>query len=140
MTSEKEDIALNGVSTLDLVLMQKHILGITEFDSPYKVIASDIDNNASVSATDLVSLRKVILGVENEFPNGQKSWRFVKSQYSFNDILNPFPFQEVIDVNSLQSNMDNADFMAIKIGDVNGSAVTNQFADENKRRTLYLTK
>jgi subtilisin-like proprotein convertase family protein len=127
MTSQKDDNALNGVSTLDLVLMQKHILGIDPFDSAYKVIASDVDNNEKVTAADLVNLRRIILGIEDEFSNGQSSWRFVKADVNYANINDPFPFQEIIEVNSLQGNMLDADFMAVKIGDVNGSAETSQF-------------
>ena len=92
MTSQKDDIALNGVSTLDLVLMQKHILGIDPFDSAYKVIASDVDNNEKVTAADLVNLRRIILGIEDEFSNGQSSWRFVKADVTYPNINDPFPF------------------------------------------------
>ncbi|MFQ5445680.1 MAG: HYR domain-containing protein, partial [Saprospiraceae bacterium] len=33
---------LNGVSTFDLVLISKHILGVQLLDSPYKIIAADV--------------------------------------------------------------------------------------------------
>ena len=42
--AEKNDNYLNGVSTLDLVLIQKHILGLQLLNSPYKVIAADINS------------------------------------------------------------------------------------------------
>ena len=40
---EKDDRPLNGVSTFDLVLISKHILGITEFENPYQMIAADVN-------------------------------------------------------------------------------------------------
>ncbi|MBK6783686.1 MAG: hypothetical protein IPG79_07930 [Saprospiraceae bacterium] len=64
----------NGVSTLDLVLIQRHILNMAKLDSPYKVIAADVNNDAKINTIDLVELRKVILGTSEEFTN--KSWRF----------------------------------------------------------------
>ena len=57
---ERNDDYKNGVSTFDLVLIQKHILGIEKLNSPYKVIASDINNDERVTAIDLVELRKLI--------------------------------------------------------------------------------
>ena len=54
---------LNGVSTLDLLLIQKHILGVQPFNSPYKIIAADINKSNDISSIDLVELRKLILGV-----------------------------------------------------------------------------
>ena len=57
---ERNDDYKNGVSTFDLVLIQKHILGIEKLDSPYKVIAADVNNSESVTAIDLVELTLVL--------------------------------------------------------------------------------
>ncbi|MBK9565423.1 MAG: hypothetical protein IPO37_09655 [Saprospiraceae bacterium] len=76
VTASKGGDYINGVSTLDLVLIQQHILGINTISSPYKLIAADVDNNGTVSAKDLVELRKLILGIYNELPNNS-SWRFL---------------------------------------------------------------
>jgi hypothetical protein len=117
----RNDDHINGVSTLDLVLMQKHILGLELLDSPYKVIAADANNNGTVAATDLLDLRKLILGVIEELPNNL-SWRFVHMGEEFADMLNPFPFTEEISPYDPSEIMD---FVGVKIGDVNGSAVAN---------------
>ena len=114
---------LNGVSTLDLVLIQRHILGLQELDSPYKIIAADIDNSQSISAIDLIELRKLILGVNEEFKNNY-SWRFVEEAYKFVDPRNPFPYSENVEVDNLENKIYDADFIAVKIGDVNKSATT----------------
>jgi len=55
---EKDDAYLNGVSTFDLVLIQKHILGTESLDSPYKRIAADANNSHNITALDLIELRK----------------------------------------------------------------------------------
>ena len=52
---------LNGVSTFDLVLITKHILGVQPFDSPYQYIAGDANKSNSVTAFDIVVLRKLKL-------------------------------------------------------------------------------
>ena len=116
---------LNGVSTLDLVLIQRHILGLEAFGDAKKIIAADVDNNAKVTASDLVALRKNILGIAAEFPNGQKSWRFVTSSHVFANPAQPFPFAESYVFNQLTDNKVGQNFQAIKIGDVNNSAVAN---------------
>ncbi|MDF1697441.1 MAG: proprotein convertase P-domain-containing protein [Saprospiraceae bacterium] len=121
----KNDDLRNGVSTLDLVLIQRHILGLTELDSPYKIIASDINNDGEVKSSDLVSMRKVILGIIDEFPNGQTSWRFMPKGTTFPDVTHPFPFNEEINIGQLNTSMIGQDLMAVKIGDVNGNVVTN---------------
>ncbi len=124
INAEKSDDHLNGVSTLDLVLIQKHILGLESLNSPYKVIAADINNDENVSAIDLVQLRKLILGIYDELPNND-SWRFSDANATFDDANDPFPFTESIDVDFLTENRMNEDFIAIKIGDVSGNAIAN---------------
>ncbi len=124
ITGEKMDDYMNGVSTLDLVLIQKHILGLQDLDSPYKVIAADVNNNSDVSALDLVELRKLILGVYAELPSNA-SWRLVDANQTFADNLDPFPFNEELDVVNLSQDEMAENFIAVKIGDVTESATPN---------------
>ncbi len=117
---------LNGVTTFDLVLISKHILGIEALGSPYKLIAADANKSGSITTFDIVELRKLILGIYQELPFAE-SWRFVPTSYVFPNPLNPFmpPFPEEISVASLGGNMNNANFVGIKTGDVNYTAVVN---------------
>ncbi len=130
----KDNDYKNGVSTLDLVLIQRHILNLTNLDSPYKIIAADINNDEKISASDLVQLRKLILGLTASFDNNT-SWRFIDKQYNFIDELNPlgeaFPESYVID----QFNTDmQVDFVAVKVGDVNDNVETSE-AGKSKAET-----
>ncbi len=122
VSAYKNDDPLNGVSTLDLVLIQRHILGQEDLGSPYKMIAADINNDQKVSSIDLVELRKLILGVYTDLPNNT-SWRFVDSTNGMNP-ANPWPVDEVRSISGLDHNMMQEDFTAIKVGDVNHSAST----------------
>lgn len=121
----KNDDVLNGVSTFDLVLISKHILGLSPFDSPYKHIAADVNRSGSITAFDMVQLRQLILNVHTEFPNNQ-SWRFVDKSYQFgNNVPTGTRFDEVITIQNLQENQMQTDFIGIKVGDVNGNAATS---------------
>jgi hypothetical protein len=113
-----------GVSTLDLVLIQRHILGIASFDSPYKLIAADINSDRKITGTDLVVLRKTILDLYQEFPTNT-SWRFVEKNQALTVENALAEFNEVINISSLDGNMTAEDFVAVKIGDVNATARTN---------------
>ena len=126
ITPVKDDDPLNGVTTYDLVLISKHILGIELLDSPYKILASDANHSNTVTTFDLVEIRKLILMINTDFPNNT-SWRFVEKAYGFPDTANPWAavFPEVINYNNLSTAELNSDFVAVKIGDVNGSAATN---------------
>jgi hypothetical protein len=133
------DLDINkGISTLDLVYIQRHILGIAKLDSPYKLISADVNKSGNITASDLVSLRKVILGSANSFPN-QKSYVFVDKNAVFANPENPFDFSGKISAapNSI------FEFMAVKIGDVNNSASTGQarlVAEPRNANTLILEK
>ncbi len=120
----KDNDDMNGVSTLDLVLIQKHILGITTLDNAYKVIAADINSDENVSAIDLIELRKLILGIHSELPNNT-SWRFVDGDYTFADASDPFPFDEEIYLSQITSDMMSEKLIGIKVGDVNNTASAN---------------
>jgi hypothetical protein len=57
VTASRDDNHKNGVSTLDMVQIQKHLLGIVPFTDPYQFIAADVNNSQSVSTIDLVEIR-----------------------------------------------------------------------------------
>ena len=119
----RDDNPMNGVSTLDLVLIQKHIMGTEPLKSAYKVIAADVDNNSDITVMDLVELRKLILGLYDKLPNNT-SWKFIPRSYHFNDALNPwnYPAEDVL--HEMKEQMV-SDFVGVKIGDVNGSAAAH---------------
>ena len=112
----------NGLSTFDLIVISKHILTTQLLDSPYKIIAADVDNSGSVSTLDVIRLRKVVLFTTDSFPNNS-SWRFVPADYEFEDPEHPleedFPTSISIDLSVNPTPAIN--FVAIKIGDANGS-------------------
>ncbi len=135
VTPQKDMNPLNGVSTFDLVLISKHILGITQFDTPYKYIAADVNKSGSITAFDMVQLRQLILNITSEFPNND-SWRFVEGGYTFTS-ANPAAesFNEFMSINDLSADMPNMDFTAVKIGDVNGTALANSLLGAESRTT-----
>ena len=121
----KDDDVLNGVSTLDLVMIQRHILGIADFENVYQYIAGDINHDERLTAADLSSLRKVILGVSNTYANNT-SWRFIDEAHEFEDSTDPWThdFAETYDITTLSEDMW-VDFIAVKVGDINGNVEAN---------------
>ena len=114
---------INGVSTQDIVIISKHILGLEALNSPYKLIAADVNNSRSITTLDLIQLRKLILSIDVKFSNNT-SWRFIDANYAFPNRANPWleQFPEIININNMDENMLNGDFVAVKVGDVNGTA------------------
>ncbi len=115
---ENDNNYLNGVSSYDLVLIQKHIDGVNLFDSPYQWIAADANSDHVIDTLDILECKKLILGIYQELP-ANTSWRFVDKSYVFPspDPLSA-PFPESITVNTSNLPPLNPEFIGVKICDV----------------------
>lgn len=116
----------NGVSTLDLVLLQRFLLQGQPFKTPYQYLAADVDNSGTISIRDLLELRKLIINLTSKFEKNT-SWRFIPSSFVFPDSLNPWAssFPEEILFPSISKDTSGS-FVAVKIGDLSGDAPTGQ--------------
>ncbi|MEO1714186.1 MAG: hypothetical protein AAFU60_12705, partial [Bacteroidota bacterium] len=113
-----EDYA-NGLTTLDLVAIKKHVLGVELLESPYQWIAADANNSESITTLDLVEIQKVILGVQEGFPNNT-SWRF---PFICDVEANGWTdFRESLPIEGWPNPLPYPRFYAVKVGDVNFSA------------------
>ena len=90
VTAQYNEQLLNGVTSFDLILIGKHVLGTRLLDSPFKIIAADVDRSGHISTLDIIKLRKLILNIDQQLPNGNTSWRFIDASYVFPDPSNPF--------------------------------------------------
>jgi hypothetical protein len=122
ITPSLNEDPLNGVTTYDLVLISRHILGLEPLNSPYKMIAADANKSNTISSFDIIELRKLILGIYNELPNND-SWRFVDASQIFSQPYNPFSTTIIENVTVMPN--QSANFIGIKIGDLNLSAQAN---------------
>lgn len=138
LNANMDDSYFNGLTTLDLVIMQKHILDIKKLDSPYKIIAADANNDHKVTASDILALRKLILGNTNKLDNNE-SWSFVNGSYSFENPSNPWIGNEgmnsIVLTDLIDNKLDNQ-FIAVKIGDVNNSAIVNSSSSALEPRSM----
>ncbi|MEQ1746242.1 MAG: T9SS type A sorting domain-containing protein [Saprospiraceae bacterium] len=71
----------NGVSTFDIVRINRHLLGLEPFTNPYQMIAADVNNSASITSFDMIRIRQLILGLITEFHPGV-NWRYVPKFYT----------------------------------------------------------
>jgi alpha-tubulin suppressor-like RCC1 family protein len=122
--TKNNDIAkANGVTSLDVLLTQRHILNTTKLNSAYKIIAADVNGDRLVNSQDILRIRRLILGTDTTFrntvTNENRLWAFVDSTYIFTDTTNPFPFKDSISFTNLTSNKTNQTFIGVKLGDVN---------------------
>lgn len=121
ITPFKADNPLLGFSTFDLILISKHILGITPLTEPWQLIAADMNCSGAVTTSDIVDGRKLILGINNSFPGcGGASWRFVA------------------DPDESPANGSCVNFRGVKLGDLNGNYFTANNADDRNRSALSI--
>jgi hypothetical protein len=124
LAAEKTGPPLNGVTTYDLVLMSRHILGIEALDDAYQMEAADVNNSNSLTTLDIVEIRKLILGLNDTFP-GVPSWRVVRplpnpaNLGSYTALRDTYLFV----FNNIQKDYKNlqGSFVAVKYGDLNHS-------------------
>jgi hypothetical protein len=116
-----EGSPLAGVSTFDLLLIQRHILGLGSIGDPYGLIAADVDKNQRITGGDIIQLRRVILGIDSEMP--VDNWRFIPEDFVFisPEWAHASNYPEEIQIESLTGAVMSADFIGLKVGDVDGS-------------------
>ena len=118
-TKNNDVLTYNGITTLDIVLMQRHILGVQTLSSPYRIIAADVNSSQTVTTLDIVLTKSLILQNTTSFP-GSRLWSFVNADYSFSVPTNPFPFEASRSYSSASA-LVNQHFIGCKLGDVNCS-------------------
>ena len=121
LTPSRDDNHGNGLSAQDLVIMQRHILGLQVIENPFLFIAADANKDERVSALDVINFLNLIIGRTTTIPNNT-SWRFVPSTKSFDNGEDPFDFIEKDAVQNLTGDVTDLNFTALKTGDVSGNA------------------
>lgn len=120
---KKSGSPLNGLSTYDLVLMHRAILGTGDPLSALQLLAGDVNGSNSLSVADLISVRLMILGIITELPGG-RNWDFIPTSYQFQNPSNPFAEAGNIDRSFfLDGDIENLNYHALKYGDLNDSVV-----------------
>lgn len=130
-TKNNDSVKNNGVSVIDAILVQSHVLGKAPLNSPYKIIAADVNNSGDVSTIDILYIKRLALGIDSTFA-GKRLWAFIDGSYVFPDSTNPFPHRDSITISSLSSNVANQNFVGVKLGDVNYDWDPTVFRTSNK--------
>ena len=123
LVAEKDTSPLNGVSTFDMVLISRHILGLEVFNAPWKWIAADVNKSGTITTFDVLELRKLILGIYNKFPSNT-SWRFFDANCVLpnNPLTGYCPSEQTFVTMPLWNYPPLILFKGVKTGDVNGNA------------------
>lgn len=118
----KTDQLRCGPSGDDRAAIVDHVLGNTLFDTPYELLAADVNNDDVIDFVDFGDLSDLIFGDITSFTEvGGSDWQFVRSDFVFPDPANPFGLTmlDTRDYVGVSTDQLNQDFVAIKTGDVN---------------------
>jgi hypothetical protein len=121
-----------GVTAADVQRLLAHVEGVEFIPSPYSRLAGDVNQDRKLDMADVKLIERMVQGEISVFPN-TSAWRFVPRRYNF---LSDDPFAAVVPgtINAPCTPGYRQDFIAIKMGDVNGSVKNIPGAKENEAR------
>ena len=114
-----DTLATWGVSMADVYALAAHIDGFELIASPYSLLAGDVNRDNKLDYTDVKLIERMAQGEILAFP-GVEAWRFVPRWFDFKS-ENPFMFPIPDYITQPCTLNYRQDFIAIKLGDVNGS-------------------
>ncbi len=115
----KQTNSMAGISTLDLVYLQQHILGITPITHPAALRAADVDGSGHVGVNDLLMLRDAFLSGGRSLNGTALPWEFYPSDCDW--LPNGQPAcQFNVEIDHTAPPSYPLDFIGYKVGDING--------------------
>ncbi len=121
------------VSTYDLYLIGQHILGVSEFSDPLKLIAGDANQSRSISAFDMTLLRRLFIGLSESLPHG-RSVRYIPDTADLT--LPDLALTPGIPIFEATLDSTNLNWHTIKLGDVSGTRSIQTSALESRSQNL----
>lgn len=116
-----------GLSSLDIDIYMDHLLGSACIEDVWAFLSGDVDQNEILNVNDLVDIQEAILEIDGA---DWASWTFVPSA-AYNGMsvpsclsmnYNVIPsYNPYIDIEDLDDDYTNMDFVGIKMGDANGT-------------------
>ena len=122
-----------GITSADLLLIQNHIFG-QQLASPYQWVAADANGDGSISLNDYLRIQRVVLGTDQHIP-GSPDWRFIPKSYVFPTPPLSLPIPENIFRTNVTMDFLDDDFVAVRMGDVNGNIIPSFTTDDVDDRT-----
>ena len=129
----KETAGNAGITGSDILLIKRHVLNIQPLTSPYQFVAADVSGEGNLSILDYARIQEVALGTKQHI-TGSPDWKFVPKSYVF-----PTPLPLIVpppdSISHLPVDMSylDDDFVAVRMGDVNGNVIpsfTNDDVDD----------
>jgi hypothetical protein len=121
----------SGLTGADVLLIKRHVLVIQQLTSPYQYVAADVSGEGNLSLIDYARIQQVALGLLDHI-TGSPDWKFVPKSYVFpTPPLSVLPIPQSISHTPANMDFIDDDFVAVRMGDVNGSVVPNFTSDDD---------
>jgi len=106
----------------DLLLITNHIFN-NLLPSPYQWVAADANGDGNITLNDYLRIQRVALGTDQHIL-GSADWKFIPKSYVF-PAPNPLSLPYPLTISHLPLTQDflDDDFVAVRMGDVNGNIV-----------------
>jgi hypothetical protein len=121
VTITKSDSYENGVDAVDLILLRRHIVGITDITAQFQLFAGDIDGNNDLDAIDYLYIKRLIVGVISAYPQ-TPTWRFISNETAQDTRFPTRLMEGFLLQKTFTTPLSNFDFVGFKKGDIDGSA------------------
>lgn len=136
LSIEKMDDPLNGVSVLDLLLLQRHILEMGDIDDPYMLAAADVNNDDLVDARDLLETKQVMLNIRSMFSQNT-SWVYMNEDHTGT------PQEAGSTVFNVTASTDapaDMNIIGVKLADIDNSAIITLSTGETRTTNFVEAK
>ncbi len=121
----------------DINRMVRHLNGTEPFDSPYKLLAADVNGDKLINQKDLFIISNKA-NKKRDYDSIPLTWNFIPEDFVFEDPNNPFLDNNIpstIQVDSITSPVLDAHFIGYKLGDV---ALTGFERRSDKTEFIYI--
>lgn len=137
INAQLNDKHSSGVSTRDIILLQQHLMGINTFNTHWKMLQADVNQDQKVTSIDIVELRKLIVGIESKMLDFEP-WKFFNKNLRFNplDYGKTLNVQEGVLVSEMSQSV-RANLIGIKMGDIDQSAVVSGDMATTRSTDIY---
>lgn len=109
-----------GISIADIIRLQQHLSGEKPFDQPFQWIAADLNDSGTIDKTDLTLLKDVLDGNSTA-----ASIKFVQAALLKSSDRYKKKIPKANAINTTKRAIE-VDFVAIKLGDIDGSFTLNE--------------
>jgi hypothetical protein len=129
----------DGITAADLLFISNHIFG-NLLTSPYQWIAADVNSDGNITLNDYLRIQRVALGTDQHLLNAP-DWKFIPKSHIFPSPLPLTPNTYPQDTTFTASANVAIDFVAVRMGDVNGNitpSFTNNQTDDRTNGTFRI--